>query len=307
MKNKCNKRLNKKIILGLSCKYVLLLIGLLGIGGLLVWRFVYKKDYRFESIKIFISITSVAMTFIVFLRSFEVFEETQKGNAKDNVNKNFYAMLTLFEKKHTNYLEKKGSKSDCFLLDELCELFKDVSDPNKLSDSEVSFINSELDKNREVLTPYIAVILNIMKYINKQLRLKVISFSDYRMYTSIVSGQFSEKELTILIYMALYRCESKELCRQFLYTGIAGEQNTYLGGFLLGNSYKYFLTENNYEIDSERRDEILSYEARKDFSECFCNYDSVIKSFENSLSHLTPKELKKRSEDEIAKAFMKRE
>lgn len=231
-KENLKNHLNKKIILGLSWKYIYLLLILLGIGGLLVLEFVYKKDSRFEAIKIFISITSVIMTFIVFLRGFEVFEETQKGNAKDNVNRNFYSMLSLFNEKQANLYSKEiyysGSENKYTVIE---AINNEIQEQDKYqSINGIDKINMIIiDTYRTVSQPYLSNVREIVKYLTTSRNNGIISYGEYMMYTSILSGQITTDEFKLICYYSLYDVRGLGLGKLLLNSGISGKERTYQG------------------------------------------------------------------------------
>lgn len=217
-KENLKRCLNKKVILGLSWKYICLLFILLGIGGLLVLGFVYKKDSRFEAIKIFISITSVVMTFIVFLRGFEVFEETKKSNQEESVNKNFYAMLSLFQQKQKFLYSEKSLDKKTGDEKLLINFFRFGEDNSILLSREDNRNILEIEK--QYFVPYFNAIKSLLRYLENSLYEGKIDSTMYTMYLNIITSQLSENEMQSIIIYSLYTEEGFDLGQTLIGKGL---------------------------------------------------------------------------------------
>ncbi|MDF0480261.1 hypothetical protein OL233_08190 [Vagococcus sp. PNs007] len=162
------------------------------------------------------------MTFIVFMRGFEVFEETQKGNAKDNVNKNFYALLDLIQKERTALKGNEpyritNTMSNVNIFDFLDDTI------HKNSVTPIYFENFTLNNfvnTKDQAGLYFGLLEQIVSYLNSNYLNKTISSSDYDLYINILGSTLSIKELNIILTYAIYIPNGFNLSVSLIGTGL---------------------------------------------------------------------------------------
>lgn len=244
--------------------------------------FTNNSNSTFESIKIATSIFTPMLTFIVFLRTIKVQEESSENQAKDRISKDFYEILKIFSEKQGNIIQILENESDgeitaIHLSNNVVELQK-TKRTYKIFYSIIydvvgTTINRQIEVERRKDTKeyfeesytkigaYLKIFHRILKILNHGKENGIISIIEYRNYIGILRSQVSDKELAIIYNNAVYSSRGYGMALELIDSGLFGsqaevEKNIHIYGdylidqrldsLIIGNIF--FTTEFKFEI-----------------------------------------------------------
>lgn len=244
--------------------------------------FTNNSNSTFESIKIATSIFTPMLTFIVFLRTIKVQEESSENQAKDRISKDFYEILKIFSEKQGNIIQILENESDgeitaIHLSNNVVELQKTKRTYkifySIIHDVVGTTINRQIEVERRKDTKeyfeesytkigaYLKIFHRIIKILNHGKENGIISIIEYRNYIGILRSQVSDKELAIIYNNAVYSSRGYGMALELIDSGLFGsqaevEKNIHIYGdylidqrldsLIIGNIF--FTTEFKFEI-----------------------------------------------------------
>lgn len=222
------------------------------------------------------------LTFIVFLRTIKVQEESSANQAKDRISKDFYEILKIFSEKQSNIIQILKHESD-----EKIGAIHVSNNKYKLSKTGMTYkifystiqsivgvtINHQIEEERRNDTKeyfeksytkigaYLKTFHRILKILNHGKENEIISLIEYRNYIGILRSQVSDKELAIIYNNAVYSSRGYGMALELIDSGLFGsqaevEKNIHIYGsylidqrldsLIIGNIF--FTTEFKFEI-----------------------------------------------------------
>lgn len=193
--------------------FIFLLIRLTG-------NFNVKTNFTFVALGITVSIFSPILTFIVFLRTIKIQEDSNKNQAKERISKDFYELTKIFIGKrdaiHENIYGSEEPEDD----------FSNIYGTRSYFPSnKYAFAKEYFERNYIIYGDYFKIFHRILKILNLAQKENILSQKEYENYIGILRSQLSETELALIYYNSVYAVRGYGMAVELFNSNIFGNDD----------------------------------------------------------------------------------